>query len=92
MSFVQTATTVVPLSVKVAAADEWRGFVYPDRNDLTVSAKMGTFDSFDLCKSSSLDVLKAFGHDRIGAYECGLDCKPPTSERGLWVCKDTRDE
>ena len=71
---------------------EWIGFVYPNQNNLTVSATLGAFDEYSECKASSQEVLEAFERASLGTFECGYKCRPPKAEWGLWICNETRDD
>jgi hypothetical protein len=62
--------------------DEWTGFAYPDRNDLTRSTYVGTFDNRYSCLAAASEAA-----GRHGAYECGLNCR--RDEYGLYVCRET---
>lgn len=70
--------------------DDWTGFVYPDRNALTVSTEIGKFRTFDQCRAASLRTLKVFGRSEGGAFECGRSCSLSTTT-GMSICAETRD-
>lgn len=72
-----------------SAEPEWTGFVYPDADNLTVSAEIGRFDTFEQCQAASIKTLGAFAAISEGTFECGRRCKP--SATGLQVCAETRD-
>ncbi len=62
---------------------EWQGFVYPDRSNLTRSVYVGTFKTLEDCRAAA---LAALGQNRQGDYECGLNCK---IRNGINVCSRT---
>jgi hypothetical protein len=68
----------------------WTGFVYPDANNLTVSAEIGQFDSFEECRTASIRTLGAFAAIHQGTFECGRSCRWH-ADLGLKVCAETRD-
>ncbi len=55
---------------------EWRGFVYPNKNDLSKHIEVGKFDSLEKCRNASLGKLNIMGKRYDGDYECGLNCRP----------------
>jgi hypothetical protein len=70
-------------------APEWTGWVYPNRNDLTLSVSLGGFKTFEQCQQASIDRLRGFSDPDAGDYECGFKCRwSPTL--GINVCKETR--
>ena len=62
---------------------EWQGFVYPDRSNLTRSVYVGKFKTLEDCRAAA---VAALGPNRQGDYECGLNCKP---RNGVNVCSRT---
>lgn len=70
-------------------ADEWKGFVYPNASNLVIHVEIGKFDSLEECRSSAIGVLNAAGWGNVGAYECGKNCRPPTSEFAPLICEET---
>jgi hypothetical protein len=62
---------------------QWDGFVYPDRSNLTRSVYVGKFKTLEDCRVAALAIL---GQNRQGDYECGLNCKP---QGGINVCSRT---
>jgi hypothetical protein len=70
--------------------DEWRGFFYPDKDNLSKHIETGIFDSLEECR----DVTTAYGDERgippnRYDYECGLNCEREESVGGLFVCEET---
>jgi hypothetical protein len=69
--------------------ERWEGFVYPNKNDLTIHKNIGEFESLDICRGAAknkLHQIKSFGK---GDYECGLNCEF-NSNYGINVCKETK--
>jgi hypothetical protein len=69
--------------------DEWRGFVYPDKYNLTVHYEVGVHKSADACTAAARNALRITGKWESGDYECGLNCEADMSLGGLNVCKET---
>ena len=69
--------------------EKWNGFVYPDKNDLTVYKNIGTFSSLEACRSADLSKLSALGATKKGDYECGLNCKSE-SIGSVKLCEQTK--
>ena len=71
----------------------WRGWVYPDRNDLSQSIPLGEFESLESCRASAVAVMAKLP---VGTeeeplepdYECGRDCRTH-SEFAVNVCEET---
>lgn len=68
--------------------DEWRGFVYPSRNDLLVHREIGTYSSLEECRSAANAVIQNAGWKNAD-YECGLNCELSSSGSGLNICEKT---
>jgi len=72
------------------SSDEYRGFFYPDKDNLSNHVETGIFDTLKEC----VDVTTAYGDD-MGIsptqydYECGLNCKQDESIDGIYVCEET---
>ena len=54
-------------------ADEWTGYVYPNRSNLTNYQSIGSFDNFLDCQSSAIYKLRSLDKALTGDYECGLN-------------------
>ena len=70
------------------SADRWEGWVYPNRDDLTVDVQIGEFDSLESCRASARNLMAQSGWQEPGDYECGLNCEF-NSDYGLSVCEKT---
>lgn len=68
--------------------EEWTGYVYPDREDLTISQMIGPFGSLEDCGNTARAELARLGAISQGDYECGLNCEYQP-EYGMSVCKET---
>lgn len=69
---------------------DWTGFVYPDAKNLTLSAEIGRFDTFEQCRVGATQTLRTFGVLGVGTYECGRACRHD-DQTNLVVCAVTRD-
>lgn len=68
--------------------EEWEGFVYPNKNNLSNYQTIGVFDSLEQCGNSALDRLQQLHAINYGTYECGLNCEF-NSNLGIKVCERT---
>jgi hypothetical protein len=66
--------------------EEWTGFVYPNKNDLTEHRNIGTFSSLEQCRDSALSRMSSSNWFN-GDYECGLNCE--NSSYGGMLCDKT---
>ena len=69
--------------------ESWNGIVYPDKNDLSSSIKLGAFENLNECGVRSLIVLDRLGSLRRGDYECGKNCTPEKTTPSSLVCEET---
>ena len=69
--------------------EEWRGFVYPNRNDLTQHREVGAYGSLEECRSAAIAAIDAAGWGGRADYECGLNCKAKLGPSGPLVCERT---
>jgi len=68
---------------------DWRGWIYPNKGNLSEYIVLGRFNSFDECKQTSLLNLKKMPN---GDYECGKNCKPmfpSLGEESVQICEET---
>lgn len=87
----QSALTLAVLSLAACGGQsaEWKGWVYPDADDLTRSVALGRFRSLEECRAYSTNALRALSPNGGGDYECGLKCRPRTELGGSETCKET---
>lgn len=64
---------LLPLLSGCGTESSWEGVVYPDGSDLTEFRSIGTFSSFDECKSAAIEELKRIGAQDTGDWECGTN-------------------
>ena len=63
--------------------------MYPDKNDLSNSIKLGAFSNLNECGFRSLIVLDKIGAMNKGDYECGKNCTPEKTTPSFLVCEQT---
>jgi hypothetical protein len=69
--------------------EEWEGFVYPNKNDLTKHIGIGIYKSLEECRASTIGTLNQVSSVERGDYECGLNCKTDNDLGGIKVCEKT---
>ena len=79
---------VVVAIVYGCTRDEWEGFVYPNKHNLTIHHNIGTFDSLESCRTAALNTLNNISSIRQGDYECGLNCRSEPY-MSIKICEDT---
>lgn len=70
-------------------SEEWKGWVYPNREDLTKSTEIGPFDTFEKCQQAAVDAVNALSDPKRADYECGLNCRFEANWKTN-ICKETR--
>jgi len=69
--------------------EEWEGFVYPNKNDLTAHRNIGIYESLESCRSAAWDMLSRISSIEQGDYECGLNCEYRSGMGGIKICEKT---
>lgn len=69
--------------------EEWEGFVYPNKNNLTVHRNIGVYHSLESCRAAALDTLSRISSIENGDYECGLNCDNRSDIGGIKICDKT---
>lgn len=82
-------TVAICCSVFAACSNQWEGFVYPSKDDLTNHIGIGSYKSLEDCRASAMRALAKVSSLERGDYECGLNCQPDGGPGGLKVCEDT---
>ena len=67
--------------------DEWAGYVYPNKDDLTRHEYIGVYPSLFDCRDAALAKISLLPNRTRADYECGLNCEPAGS--GVSVCEKT---
>lgn len=69
-------------------ADEWVGFLYPNKNNLSQHIETGTYATIKECRRD----IVTYAHDvgfRGYDYECGLNCEHQDGMGSIMVCEET---
>lgn len=84
-------TIIIVLSFMVSGClkEEWEGFVYPNKNNLSEHISIGSYKSLEECRISAINVLNKISSVSAGDYECGLNCKSKSDMGGLKICEET---
>jgi hypothetical protein len=76
------------VSLAACKEEQWDGFVYPSRADLTRHVTIGTFGTLEACRAEAHAMLERNGWTGSGDYECGLNCKP-WNDSDMMICEET---
>lgn len=82
-------SSFIILSVTILSActdDQWFGFVYPNKDNLSNDTSIGVFSSLEKCRKAALNTIQSNKYVN-GDYECGLDCD--LSKGKPYICKNT---
>ncbi|HEU4838784.1 MAG TPA: hypothetical protein VFS88_05170 [Micavibrio sp.] len=66
--------------------EQWEGFVYPNKGNLTNHVAIGIFTSLEECRDHSLAKLEEISSISAGDYECALNCKEGSLPK---ICEKT---
>ena len=80
---------VLSLAVSGCFKEEWEGFVYPNKNNLSEHINIGSYKSLKECRVSAINALNKISSVSAGDYECGLNCESKSSMGGIKVCEKT---
>ncbi len=83
------AIVLMALLLNSCFKEEWEGFVYPNKNDLTNHKNIGIYKTLESCRAASLDILSRTSSIEQGDYECGLNCEVRSGIGGIKVCQKT---
>jgi len=88
---VKSLTVLAFILLATGCTQEWRGFVYPNKNDLGRHIELGKFDSLEKCRNAAVGKLVKLGDRSKGDYECGLNCRPVRNYDGSTdnICEKT---
>jgi len=84
-----TTVVVVALAVSGCFKEEWEGFVYPNKNNLSEHINIGSYKSLEECRASAINALNKISSVSAGDYECGLNCESRSGMDGIKVCEKT---
>ena len=69
--------------------DDWNGFFYPDKNNLSKYSNLGSYGSLESCRAAIKE--HAYRMNLLSTeydYECGKNCKAMQGD--LKICSETR--
>ena len=84
-----TIVVVVALAVLGCLKEEWEGFVYPNKNNLSEHINIGSYGTLEECRASAINALNKVSSASSGDYECGLNCESRSGIGGIKVCEKT---
>lgn len=59
--------------VYFANSQKWKGYAYPDKNNLSKVIELGEFKSEDECNAAAVKTLRRVSSVSAGDYECHKD-------------------
>lgn len=74
-------------------ANQWQGWVYPNKSELTNDIPLGRFSSLAECRDSAKKLISFLpsqgenGSEISADYECGRKCRPV--DDGMSICDET---
>jgi hypothetical protein len=62
----------IPLAIVfyLAFPQKWRGYAYPDKNNLSNVIELGEFKTEDECNAAAINTLRRVSSVSTGDYEC----------------------
>ena len=54
----------------ISNLQKWRGYAYPDKNNLSKFIELGEFKSEDECNAAAVNTLRRVSSLSAGDYEC----------------------
>jgi hypothetical protein len=71
-------------------SDVWTGIAYPNRYDLLVYQRTGSYCSLEECRTGTHAYLRGLGKDAAKTdYECGKNCRDVITDTSPMVCEAT---
>ncbi len=64
---------VIVIVIYSLNSTKWRGFAYPNKNNLSHSIYLGEFKSEDECVTAAINTLKKISSLSAGDFECHKD-------------------
>lgn len=56
-----------------ANSQKWKGYAYPDKNNLSKVIELGEFRTEDECSAAAINTLRRVSSVSVGDYECHKD-------------------
>lgn len=79
-------TAAFSFGVTVSSKGNWEGFVYYDKNNLSLYQPIGGYETLDQCREFSLRKINEWGNAHSRTYECGYNCSIAEGD-DLRVCE-----
>jgi hypothetical protein len=57
----------------LANSQKWKGYAYPDKNNLSNVIELGEFKTEDECNAAAINTLRRVSSVSAGDYECHKD-------------------
>jgi hypothetical protein len=57
----------------LANSEKWKGYAYPDKNNLSNVIELGEFKTEDECNAAAINTLRRVSSVSAGDYECHKD-------------------
>jgi hypothetical protein len=59
--------------VYLASSQKWKGYAYPDKNNLSKVIELGEFKTEDECNAAAINTLRRVSSVSAGDFECHKD-------------------
>jgi hypothetical protein len=59
--------------IYLASSQKWKGYAYPDKNNLSKVIELGEFKTEDECNAAAINTLRRVSSVSAGDYECHKD-------------------
>jgi hypothetical protein len=59
--------------IYIANSQKWKGYAYPDKNNLSKVIELGEFKTEDECNAAAINTLRRVSSISAGDYECHKD-------------------
>ena len=56
--------------IYLASSQKWKGYAYPDKNNLSKVIELGEFKTEDECNAAAINTLRRVSSVSAGDYEC----------------------
>ena len=81
--------TFLIVVLAAACTQQWEGYAYPSRANLSQYVYVGKFDSLEACRAAAQRKLLQISSFQAGDYECGRNCKSRSEFGSVRVCDQT---
>jgi hypothetical protein len=60
-------------AIYFVSSQKWKGYAYPDKNNLSNVIELGEFKTEDECNAAAINTLRRLSSVGAGDYECHKD-------------------